>query len=57
MVKNQTFALMLSLDYKSYSFSAAILYMTDDRFDNFPLMEDSGNEYRQVLLRGQMMKQ
>ena len=55
MLKNATVELMLSLDDKSYSFSAAIsncffkihislipvrLYMTDDRFDNFSLTAD-----------------
>ena len=55
VLKNQTSELMLSLDSGKYSFSATIqscfskstfslipvpLKMTDDRFDNFLLMED-----------------
>ena len=52
--KNQTFESMLSLDSGSYHFRQQFravfqnhislipvrLYMTDDRFDNFPLMAD-----------------
>ena len=49
VLKNLTIKLMLSLDSRKYSFSATSqslslthvrLYLTDDKFDNFPLMAD-----------------